>query len=117
MVNYEEDSESDSEFEPGKRRKRVVHDEGMVLELHEKTGPNREATKGSGDVDGKSIKFNLNNWIDWSLTQFCLNDREQFKTMFKDIDLNMQIWGKYPVLMEILEEPTDENYSIETPLR
>ena len=31
MANYEEDSESDSEFEPGQKRKRVVH---------EKTGPN-----------------------------------------------------------------------------
>ena len=46
--------------------------------------------------------------------EFCLNDRGQFKTMFKDIDLNMQIRGKYPVLMEILEESIDENYSIET---
>ena len=29
MANYEEDSESASEFEPGQKRKRVVHDEGM----------------------------------------------------------------------------------------
>ena len=49
--------------------------------------------------------------------EFCLNDREQFKTMFKDIDLNMQIRGKYPVLMEILEESIDQNYRIETPLK
>ena len=34
--------------------------------------------------------------------EFCLNDREQFKTMFEDIDLNMQIGGKYPVLMKIV---------------
>ena len=29
MTNYEKDSESDSEFESGQKRKRVVHDEGM----------------------------------------------------------------------------------------
>ena len=44
--------------------------------------------------------------------EFCLNEREQFKTMFEDIDLNMQIRVKYPVLMESI----DEDCSIKTPL-
>ena len=119
-----ENSDSDPEYEVGEKRKKTKHDEGMVQfkkllnTLDKSVSPSPGIVFLMQNLSSSTSTIGMMQEFDKPLIEkielFLKGDQ---KSGITNIDMNIEVRKKYPVLMKILEASVEQDGTIAKPLR
>ena len=127
-TDIEENSDSDPEYEVGEKRKKTKHDEGMDQFLKFLKTLDKSARPSPGivllmqNLSSSTSTIGMMKEFDQPLIEkieLFLNGDQKFNFLsgITNIDMNIQVRKKYPVLMKILESSVGQDGTIAKPLR
>ena len=127
-TGIEENSDSDPEYEVGEKRKKTKHDEGMDQFLNFLKTLDKSARPSPGivllmqNLSSSTSTIGMMQEFDQPLIEkieiFLKGDKKyNFLSGITNIDMNIEVRKKYPVLMKILEASVDQDGTLAKPMR